>query len=175
MLALSHTSSKDFALVCIYHPPQGGATAEFFADMTNLFTFVKQQLKYIILTGDLNVHLDTPTVLPAMHAFEVFLVNIMHHYVHRSTHRQGHLLDIVLANEHCSIARLCIHNANVRDHTLITFSCRLKTNPRKKKACSGVCPSISHTPILYVTDLTILKRYGPFDSAIILVCTVGNI
>ena len=28
---------------------------------------------------------------------------------------------------------------------------------------------------MILTDLTILKRYGPFDSAIILVCMVGNI
>jgi len=159
VLLFGHTtSSKDFALICIYHPPQGGATTEFFTDMTNFITFLKQKFKYIIVTGDLNVHLDTTTELPAMHAFEVFLANDMHHYGHHSTDRQGHLLDVVLTNEYCSIARLSIHHQNVSDHALITFSCRLKTNPRKKKACSGVCPSISHTPLLYVTDLTILKR-----------------
>ena len=60
--------------------------------------------------------------------------------------------------------------------TMVSLHFRVNSGPiHEKKVCSGVCPSISHTPLLYVIDLTILKRYGPFDSAIILVCTVGNI
>ena len=84
-----------------------------------------------------------------MHTFEVFLVNNMHQYVHRSTHCQGHLLDIVLTSEHCTIAGLSINQANVSDHALITFSCRLKTNPRKKKVCSGVNSLFSHNDNYY--------------------------
>ena len=30
----SCTNSKEFALVCVYHAPQGGATAQFFNDIT---------------------------------------------------------------------------------------------------------------------------------------------
>ena len=167
--------SKTYAVVCLYHAPHYGATAEFFRELTDLFEYLKRNFKYIVITGDLNVHLDTPKELSALHTFEVFVHTNMCQNVHTSTHRKGHILDIVVTNEHCTITGLCVHRPSLSDHGLITFACQLRTKPRKKKVCSGVCPSISHTPLLYVTDLTISKRYGPFDSAIILVCTVGNI
>jgi len=59
-------------------------------------------------TGDLKVHLDTPTELAAMHAFGVFLLN-MRQNVHLSTHRQGHILDVVVSSEYCTITGLSIH------------------------------------------------------------------
>ena len=105
----SCTSSKVFALVCLYRSPQVGPTTEFFTDLTNLITLLKQQFKHIVITGDLNTHLDTTTELPAMHAFDLFLINDRYQYVQKSTHRQGHLLDVVLTNAHCSVARLSVH------------------------------------------------------------------
>jgi len=134
-----------------------------FGELTALFDCLKQDFTYIFVTGDLNVHLDLPTELGPLHTYEVFLRTNLRQNVKVSTHKHGHILDVVLSSEHCTVTRLTVHRRTVSDHSLITFGCQLRTNPRKKKVCSRVCPSISHTPLLYVTDLSILKRNGPFD------------
>jgi len=164
--------SKEYAVVCVYHAPRYGFTAQFFGELTALFDCLKQDFRFIFVTGDLNIHLDLPTELLPLHAYEVFLSTDLLQNVTVSTHKHGHILDVVLSSERCIVKRLTVHRRTVSDHNLITFSCQLRTNCRKRKVCSRVCPSISHTPLLYVTDLSILKRNGPFDSAIILVYSV---
>ena len=114
----------------------------------NLFVFLKQHFKCIVVTGDLNVHLDAPTELAAIHASEVFLLTNMRQNVHLSTHRQGHILDVVVSSEYCTITGLSIHRPNISDHGLITFSCQFRTNPRQKGMQWSLSFHLSHTTIV---------------------------
>ena len=161
----SRCKSKEYAVVCVYHAPHYGCTAQFSGELRLVRL---SQARFHIHFCDRRFKRSSRFAYGAwtsspLHTYEVFLRTNLRQNVKVSTHKHGHILDVVLSSEHCTVTRLTVHRRTVSDHSLITFGCQLRTNPRKKKVCSRVCPSISHTPLLYVTDLSILKRNGPFD------------
>ena len=136
-----------FRLCIIYRPPpskrNGLVNTVFFDQWSAYLDIVMLDSHNIIITGDLNFHLDNPTELDVRRFSETLADRGMTQLVKFPTHRGGHILDVVIVRETGSIISglptvydpcLCDKQGNISgDHLAVRFAVHASKPARLRK------------------------------------------
>lgn len=118
-LAFRLTGLSSVLVLNIYRPPK--LNSVFFSEFTECLTLASALCPVILLTGDLNFHVDNLACNNAvclMDALECF--NFTQH-VDFATHKHGHILDLVCTSG-VFIDELECTDVYISDHKLLTFT-----------------------------------------------------
>jgi len=126
---------KSFIVVCLYKAP-------YFQDDTTLRkigSFLKKinSLKLpVIITGDLNVHLDDPRDFQTARVNQYLVENFMRQHVSCATHNGGHCLDIIITSRSVEMNNLLVQHQpnNLTDHSVLIWSVTVK-RCRSNRVC----------------------------------------
>lgn len=126
--SFEHTTIKvqlkdktNLTLITIYRL-QFVATSIFLEEFTELLEMLSASGEIFILSGDINIHLDTDE-LDAARLKEIFLMFNLKQYADFPTHRLGHTLDLVLTRfDHPLIIDLQPNDMKLSDHFLLKFT-----------------------------------------------------
>ena len=136
-----------FRLCIIYRPPpskrNGLVNTVFFDQWSAYLDIVMLDSHNIIITGDLNFHLDNPAELDVRRFSETLADRGMTQLVKFPTHRGGHILDVVIVRETGSIISalptvydpcLCDKQGNISgDHLAVRFAVHAGKPARLRK------------------------------------------
>ena len=136
-----------FRLCIIYRPPpskrNGLVNTVFFDQWSAYLDIVMLDSHNIIITGDLNFHLDNPAELDVRRFSETLADRGMTQLVKFPTHRGGHILDVVIVRETGSIISglptvydpcLCDKQGNISgDHLSVRFAVHASKPARLRK------------------------------------------
>ena len=136
-----------FRLCIIYRPPpskrNGLVNTVFFDQWSAYLDIVMLDSHNIIITGDLNFHLDNPAELDVRRFSETLADRGMTQLVKFPTHRGGHILDVVIVRETGSIISalptvydpcLCDKQGNISgDHLAVRFAVHASKPARLRK------------------------------------------
>ena len=96
-----------FRLCVVYHPPpskrNGFSNTVFFDQWSAFLDDIMLDTHDIIITGDLNFHLDIPTQLDVKRFSESLCDRGMKQLVNEATHSKGHILDVVIVRDNTCI------------------------------------------------------------------------
>ena len=136
-----------FRLCIIYRPPpskrNGLVNTVFFDQWSAYLDIVMLDSHNIIITGDLNFHLDNPAELDVRRFSETLADRGMTQLVKFPTHKGGHILDVVIVRETGSIISalptvydpcLCDKQRNISgDHMAVRFAVHASKPARLRK------------------------------------------
>ncbi len=74
----------------------------FFEEFTSLLESISTSKSTIILTGDLNIHVDNANDVMALRFLDMLDAFGLVQHINRSTHARGHTLDIVITQRCCT-------------------------------------------------------------------------
>ena len=87
----------------LYRPGSRAITEDFYNDMSTLFESTATCASPVIVIGDFNIHVDVADD-PAAVKFQSVLTTFGYtQHVKQPTHRDGHVLDLILTNSDMSI------------------------------------------------------------------------
>ena len=103
-------------IVAIYRPGSALPDSTFFSDFGDLLETVATFNSQLIITGDLNVHLENPTD-PAAAQLRFLLDSFgLVQHVDQPTHTHGGILDVVITRSDCLINSLMVDPPSISDH-----------------------------------------------------------
>ena len=111
--------------VVIYRPPIVSVSA-FFDDLADVLERLSTFACPVILTGDVNIHLDVADDAHAIKWRSIIDSYGLVQHVTAPTHQQGHTLDVVVTRSDCLVADIQIEPPILSDHSYITFSVDLQ-------------------------------------------------
>lgn len=95
--------NRRFQLYVIYRPPSSKTnnikTSNFFAEWSEFLDQIIVSNDDIVITGDLNFHLDHPSNSEARTFLETSIEHELVQHVRHATHICGHILDVVITRE----------------------------------------------------------------------------
>ena len=110
------TPSGPVTIVAIYRPGSTPPDSKFFGDFGDLLETVATYNSQLIITGDLNVHLENPTDPAAMQLrFLLDSFGLVQH-VDQPTHTHGGILDVIITRSDCPINSLMVDPPSISDH-----------------------------------------------------------
>ena len=99
--------SVTFRLCVVYRPPpskrNGFSNTVFFDQWSAFLDDIMLDIHDVIITGDLNFHLDSPTQLDVNSFSETFWDLGMKQLVNEATHSKGHILNVVIVTDNTCI------------------------------------------------------------------------
>ena len=141
------SAGATFRLGVVYRPPpsrkNGFVNAVFFDDWSAYLDRCMLDPHEIIITGDLNFHLDTEKAPDVRHFSETLADHGMVQLVSDATHNKGHILDVVIVRMNSAIIYappsvydpcLCDNNGKPSgDHYVITFTISARKPAKQRK------------------------------------------
>lgn len=119
-------------ILLIYRPPKPNSA--FIPEMHDLLSTLCATSANIIILGDLNIHVDTPSCHYAAEFLHLLdCLNLTQH-VDVPTHTRGHTLDLVITNSD-PISKLSVYDLGVSDHKAISMELPLllpHTKPKRQ-------------------------------------------
>ena len=109
--------------ITIYKPPQN-----FIDDFTELLSIVCTAFDCLVITGDLNVHLDVAQDKQAKELISVLEMFGLTQHVTKPTHSRGHTLD-VLISKGVVISNLDVVDVALSDHFCFFFDLSVTPKP----------------------------------------------
>lgn len=125
-------SAPSVLVVALYRPPK--YNPDFFSELAEFLTLLSPICSAILLTGDVNIHVDSPSCHIASRFIEIIDCFNLTQHVNFATHSKGHTLDLVCTSG-IIIGDLEGTYMGFSDHKLITFSVHL---PHPPSACKRV-------------------------------------
>lgn len=177
-------------LCIIYRPPpskqNGFKNTVFFEEWSNYLDSLAVEPKELIITGDLNFHVDDPADVDARHFTDSLDIHGLVQHVQGATHVGGHTLDVVITREDSSVIQdvpsildpcLCDIQGNIsNDHLAVhtKLNCtkpdptRKLVNFRKHQAISvsDFITDIEDSPSLQRTDGSVEDLVEAYNSSI---------
>lgn len=173
MECIIHSASPPLLLLVMYRPPPSRANrlkvSEFFDEWSLALSSINLISSKVILMGDMNFHVDCSSDTAA-HKFLSTIQDInLKQFVNEPTHKSGHTLDILAADEDNNLVRdvrvldpcLCDENGqSAGDHLAIHFTiCEPKPPPMKqtvsyRKLKTLNIPAFQHEVGTQLADLT---------------------
>ena len=115
-----HSAQRHSLVVIIYRPGNKTVTNAFLADMEDILERVSTFTCPIMILGDVNIHLDDASSLYTTSFLSLLEQHCLVQHVTSPTHRDGHILDVVIT----SSAQRCLVNVEppnvMSDHSFIT-------------------------------------------------------
>lgn len=105
-------------VLLIYRPPKPNPL--FFSEFTELLTLLSPLCPSMVLTGDVNFHIDNPNCVKTATFLDILDGFDFKQHVTFPTHRLGHILDVV-CSAGVGIQSLDSIDMSISDHRLITF------------------------------------------------------
>lgn len=115
------TPQGPVAVTVVYRRP-GPVTAAFCGEFTSLLESLATFNSQLVITGDLNVHLDDPQSDDANRMSELLASFGLVQHVKESTHRHGHTLDVVITRADYPVADVAVDPPSLSDHGVVTCS-----------------------------------------------------
>ena len=109
-------------LVVIYRPGSQPITPKFFDDLTTLLESLCLLSLPIIITGDLNVHIERPDDADPGRLPELPTAFGLVQHVESPTHDVGGLLDVVITTSDQTPEDVAVVDTGLSDHMLVTWS-----------------------------------------------------
>jgi len=155
--------SHSLLVLCLYRPSRC-AGKDVVDKISSMLKKVRSLSYPVVITGDINIHYDDPSELQTSRLLQMLVTNQLDQHVTDATHVGGHTVDIIITNSRVNILDVDVQPPSVSDHSLAVWSYQERPTTKSKQVrssgvCTSVCPSVCHTPILYLNDLTYLKTF----------------
>ena len=129
---------RSMNFIVVYRPrpsrQNGLKTSEFLVDLDDFIDELEHLPGKLLLLGDLNVHFDCPTRSDIIHIKHSLQSTGLRQYVTKATHKQGHILDVVIAREDDNlITSLSIDPDLLSDHAAISCKINCDKPPPQQK------------------------------------------
>ncbi len=105
--------SSPVVFLLIYRPPQPNPA--FIPEMSNLLTIFCTSSADVVILGDMNIHVDTPSCRSAADFLQLLDCFNLNQLVDVPTHCRGHTLDLVITNS-ALLTNLHVYDLGVSDH-----------------------------------------------------------
>ncbi len=129
-LAFKCKSPFPITILLIYRPPKQNSV--FISDLHDLLTTLCTISTNIIILGDFNIHVDTPSCHFAAEFLQLLDCLNLQQHVDVPTHFRGHILDLVISNL-APISNLLVYKLGVSDHKAISMELPLPSAYTKDK------------------------------------------
>lgn len=100
--------------------------------MSNLFTTFCTSSADVIILGDMNIHVDTPSSPFAAEFLQLLDCFNLNQLVDVPTHTRGHTLDLVITNS-APLTNLQVYDLGVSDHKAISMDLKSPSSLSKQK------------------------------------------
>ena len=131
MVRIKLTNSTKLVLVTLYRL-QYIASGTFMKEFTELLEILCVMPEEVIISGDINLHLETvnPIVDSLHRLWESF--NLVQH-VQLPTHNKSHTLDMVLTHNALKVNNLLVEDMQLSDHYMISFDINVEMVKQETK------------------------------------------
>ena len=134
-------SSYKTLIACIYRPPRSKSnkitSANFIAELQELFSYIASKSAHFIITGDFNVHFDSNASTETRNIKDLLSEYDLTQMVTVPTHRSNHILDWVVApSGNSNIQGINVIDKTISDHFLVLIEMNLQ---KQKKRLKTVC------------------------------------
>jgi len=170
-------SGSFFTILNVYRPPSS-SVADFFSEFSSLLEDLVSSPSELLLTGDFNFHVDTPTQFPAssfLSLLETF--NLVQH-VNFPTHNLGHTLDLLITRASSNFISFVDQTlVGISDHSAVLCSLSVPVHSRpprvmkfirnlKKINIQSFCQDIRNSAIYSSTISTLDPFVTLFNSTL---------
>ena len=134
---VNHKNIPTFTVVAIYHPPsncQGSTDATFIDQFMDLLTKLQTKYNYIIILGDINMHMDDPNNQNACILQDSINAFDLTQHVKIPTHNKGHTLDAIITTKSTGFNNVdeIIPGPYISDHRLLILETTIdKIKPKR--------------------------------------------
>ena len=104
----------------------------FIPEISDLLTTLCTTSANIIILGDLNIHVDTPSCHFAADFLQLLDSLNLQQHVDVPTHSRGHILDLVITNS-SPIRNILVYDLGVSDHKVVSMKLPFPSNHFKPK------------------------------------------
>ena len=128
-----------FTVVAIYYPPsncQNSTDLIFINHLTDLLTTLQTKYSYIIMLGDINMHMDDPSNQNACILQDSINTSDLTQHVKIPTHNKGHTLDVIITTKSTGFTNVrdIVPGHYISDHRLLILETAInKIEPKKVK------------------------------------------
>jgi hypothetical protein len=130
VLAVNLSVSRiNVLFLVIYRPGSEAVKKTFFSDLTTVLEKVSTYNCQIVVTGDLNIHLDIPTDPNTILLNDLLQSFGLCQLVHEATHSGGHTLDVVITRSDLQLPEVTVDPCRLSDHHPMTFQLNLERPP----------------------------------------------
>jgi hypothetical protein len=130
-------SSTCIRLVTVYRPPPTKVNASSNALFMEEFSMYLESLSItsgrVIITGDFNFHMESPTCLAAKTFQEAIDTAGFTQHVTAPTHTSGHMLDLIMSRESDNVVKSTIVSSLISDHHAIHSTLNINRPPLPKR------------------------------------------
>ena len=132
------SSSEVVRVVVVYRPPysnknKNSAVSKFLPDFARFLETLLLGPGHLLITGDLNFHLDDPNDADQLKFCDLLSSMGLRQLVTDPTHRNGHILDVVIVREADSMVMNCEIGPDMRsDHFSVHFSLKIRKPPASR-------------------------------------------
>lgn len=105
-------------ILIIYRPPKQNPA--FISEINEFLTSFCTTSANIVILGDFNIHVDTPSCHPAVDFLQLLDNLNLKQHVDVPTHNRGHTLDLVITDS-VPIENLLVYDLGVSDHKVISL------------------------------------------------------
>ncbi len=117
-------------ILLIYRPPK--LNSVFISEIHDLLTTLCSTTGNILILGDFNIHIDTPSCNFAVEFLQLLDCLDLQQHIDVPTHSRGHTLDLVISN-FAPICNLLVYDLGVSDHKVISMELPLPCSLIKVK------------------------------------------
>ena len=118
-----HSSGKKIILVSLYRPPNSNVS-DFLKQFTELLEFFVTYNAELVITGDVNIHLDIVSTT-SKSFFDILSMFNLCQNIYHPTHTLGHTLDVVITSRVLETFNVSCSDVNLSDHFPVNFSLNL--------------------------------------------------
>ena len=137
--------SHCFSILGIYHPPAATTKTSdtvFTEELADLISTLKPENRYLMVSGDLNIHVNDKSSDDAIFFIDAMLSLGLDQHVHTSMHQAGNILDLILTDSNSLPISKCIASDFISDHRAVICQTSLNRAPlnRKKTRVQKITP-----------------------------------
>lgn len=114
--------SASLITVVIYRPGSQSVSKQFYVELATLFETLTTYNCGVLITGDLNVHLEDLGDVDSQKLAELISSFDLRQYVQAPTHDHGGLLDVVITSEQCAPPDVTVADVGLSDHKLVHWT-----------------------------------------------------
>jgi hypothetical protein len=174
------SEAQTLRLCIVYRPPNNRShtMSQFFEEFSNLLEVFSIWSGHILITGDLNFHMDDSADRDANKLKALISSFGLEQHVKQSTHRSGHILDIVITRaDDPLVSSVIAEDRGFPDHFPVFIETVLDKPQARKKTVSyrsikridpvALKTAISHSHLADInSDLPLEKQVCLYDSVL---------
>jgi len=117
---MSTANNSDVIVLSLYRPGSKSLTTEFYTEFTTLLEALVTFRCPVFLVGDLNIHFERVSDVHVSDFIDLLSSFDMMQFVQEVTHKDGGLLDVIIARSNERVVDIVVSETGVSDHSVIT-------------------------------------------------------